>query len=36
MPKNIIFYARYSIDRQDEQSIETQIGLGRALAAERG
>ena len=36
MPKNVIFYARYSTDRQDEQSIETQIELGRALAAERG
>ena len=36
MPKNVIFYARYSTDRQDEQSIETQIELGPALAAERG
>ncbi|WP_426129727.1 recombinase family protein [Pararhizobium sp. PWRC1-1] len=36
MSKNVIFYARYSSDLQDEQSIETQVALGRAFADERG
>ena len=36
MTKNVLFYARYSTDRQDEQSIETQVALGREFARERG
>lgn len=36
MPKTVIIYARYSTDRQDEQSIETQITLAKAFAQERG
>lgn len=36
MPKVVIIYARYSTDRQDEQSIETQVALARAFAQERG
>ena len=36
MPKTVIIYARYSTDRQDEQSIETQIALAKAFAQERG
>ncbi len=36
MTKNVIIYARYSTDRQDEQSIETQVALGHAFAKDRG
>ncbi len=34
MTKNVLFYARYSTDRQDEQSIETQVALGREFVRE--
>jgi len=34
--KNVLFYARYSTDRQHEVSIETQIELGEAFVKERG
>ncbi len=36
MTKNVLFYARYSTDRQHEVSIETQIELGEAFVKERG
>ena len=36
MTKNILFYARYSTDRQHEVSIETQIELGEAFVKDRG
>lgn len=36
MSRNVVFYARYSTDRQDEQSIETQVALGAAFARARG
>ena len=36
MSKNVIVYARYSTDRQDEQSIETQIERCKALIDQRG
>ncbi|GGB13925.1 resolvase [Brucella endophytica] len=36
MTKNVLFYARYSTDRQNEVSIETQIELGRKFVADRG
>lgn len=36
MPRNILIYARYSTDRQDEVSIETQIELGTVFVGERG
>ncbi len=36
MTKNVIIYARYSTDRQDEQSIETQVNLASEFAANRG
>ena len=36
MSTNVIIYARYSTDRQDEQSIETQLALGRDFASARG
>jgi DNA invertase Pin-like site-specific DNA recombinase len=36
MTKRVLFYARYSTDRQDEQSIETQIELGNAFIASKG
>ncbi|KVK42395.1 hypothetical protein L901_26810, partial [Agrobacterium sp. D14] len=36
MAKNVLFYARYSTDRQHEVSIETQIELGKAFVARQG
>jgi DNA invertase Pin-like site-specific DNA recombinase len=36
MIKTVLFYARYSTDQQSEVSIETQIELGKAFAADRG
>jgi DNA invertase Pin-like site-specific DNA recombinase len=36
MTKNVLFYARYSTDRQHEVSIETQIELGKAFVKQRG
>ncbi|MCD4660388.1 MAG: recombinase family protein [Agrobacterium sp.] len=36
MTKNVLFYARYSTERQNEVSIETQIELGRAFIQSRG
>ncbi len=36
MTKNVLFYARYSTDRQNEDSIETQIELGKAFTAKQG
>lgn len=36
MTKNVLFYARYSTDLQNEVSIETQIELGRDMAAQKG
>ncbi|KGE79882.1 recombinase, partial [Rhizobium sp. H41] len=36
MTKNVLFYARYSTDRQDEVSIETQIELGKAFIVKQG
>jgi site-specific DNA recombinase len=34
--KNVLFYARYSTERQTEQSIETQIDLGKKFIADHG
>ncbi|MBO9194851.1 recombinase family protein [Rhizobium sp. 16-449-1b] len=36
MTKNVLFYARYSTDRQHEVSIETQIELGEAFIKKQG
>ena len=36
MTKNVLFYARYSTDRQNEVSIETQVELGKAFVANKG
>ena len=36
MTKNVLFYARYSTDRQHEVSIETQIELGEAFVKQKG
>ncbi len=36
MSKTVIIYARYSTDRQDEQSIETQVALANEFAHGRG
>jgi DNA invertase Pin-like site-specific DNA recombinase len=36
MPKTVVFYARYSTDRQHEVSIETQIELGEAFVKRQG
>ncbi|MDX0203826.1 recombinase family protein [Sinorhizobium meliloti] len=36
MTKKVLFYARYSTDRQHEVSIETQIELGEAFVKARG
>ncbi|MGY5811704.1 recombinase family protein [Rhizobium sp. LEGMi198b] len=36
MTKNVLFYARYSTDRQDEVSIETQIELGKSFVEKQG
>lgn len=36
MPKNVLLYARYSTDRQDEVSIESQVELGTTFNDERG
>ncbi len=36
MTKNVLFYARYSTERQHEVSIETQIELGKAFVARQG
>ena len=36
MTKTVLFYARYSTDRQHEVSIETQIDLGKAFAEKQG
>ncbi|MGQ2952348.1 recombinase family protein [Agrobacterium sp.] len=36
MTKTVLFYARYSTDRQNEVSIETQIELGKTFVADRG
>jgi DNA invertase Pin-like site-specific DNA recombinase len=36
MPKNVLLYARYSTDRQDQVSIETQVELGTTFNDERG
>lgn len=36
MTKTVLFYARYSTDRQNEVSIETQIELGRAFVEKQG
>ena len=36
MTKKVVIYARYSTDRQDEQSIGTQVDLCRQLAEQRG
>ena len=36
MTKTVLFYARYSTDRQHEVSIETQIELGEAFVKARG
>ncbi|MCV9961945.1 recombinase family protein [Pararhizobium sp. BT-229] len=36
MTKTVLFYARYSTDRQHEVSIETQIELGKAFVARQG
>ncbi|WP_233282443.1 recombinase family protein [Agrobacterium tumefaciens] len=36
MTKNVLFYARYSTDRQHEVSIEAQIELGEAFIKDRG
>jgi DNA invertase Pin-like site-specific DNA recombinase len=36
MTKNVLFYARYSTDRQHEVSIETQIELGKSFVARQG
>lgn len=35
MTKNVLFYARYSTDRQNEVSIETQTELGKKFVADR-
>ncbi|NEJ31717.1 recombinase family protein [Rhizobium leguminosarum] len=34
--KNVLFYARYSTDRQNEVSIETQVELGKAFVQKQG
>ncbi len=36
MSKRVLFYARYSTDRQTEVSIEIQVGLGRSFADQQG
>jgi len=36
MTKNVLFYARYSTDRQHEVSIETQIELGKSFIKKQG
>ena len=36
MSKNVLLYARYSTDRQDEVSIETQVDLGKTFNDDRG
>jgi len=36
MTKTVLFYARYSTDRQNEVSIETQVELGKTFVADRG
>jgi DNA invertase Pin-like site-specific DNA recombinase len=36
MPKNVLLYARYSTDLQDQVSIETQVELGTTFNDERG
>jgi DNA invertase Pin-like site-specific DNA recombinase len=36
MTKNVLFYARYSTDRQNEVSIETQIELGKEFVSAKG
>jgi DNA invertase Pin-like site-specific DNA recombinase len=36
MAKNVLFYARYSTERQNEVSIETQIDLGREFIDDKG
>ncbi|GGG20824.1 hypothetical protein GCM10010924_57800 [Rhizobium wenxiniae] len=36
MTKNVLFYARYSTDRQNEVSIETQVELGGKFVADKG
>jgi DNA invertase Pin-like site-specific DNA recombinase len=36
MIKNVLFYARYSTDRQNEVSIETQVELGKEFVSSRG
>lgn len=36
MTKNVVFYARYSTDRQNEQSIETQMELGQKMVTANG
>jgi len=36
MTKTVLFYARYSTDRQNEVSIETQTELGKTFVADRG
>ncbi|MGC4411185.1 MULTISPECIES: recombinase family protein [Rhizobium] len=36
MTKKVLFYARYSTDRQNEVSIETQTELGKKFVADRG
>ena len=35
MTKKVLFYARYSTDRQNEVSIETQTELGKKFVADR-
>jgi len=36
MTKNVLFYARYSTDRQNEVSLETQIELGKSFIEDKG
>ncbi len=36
MTKTVLFYARYSTDRQNEVSIETQIDLGKSFVEKQG
>jgi DNA invertase Pin-like site-specific DNA recombinase len=36
MTKTVLFYARYSTDRQNEVSIETQIDLGKKFVSDKG
>ncbi len=36
MSKNVLFYARYSTERQNEVSIETQVELGRKFVEDKG